>query len=84
MSRSSRKTKRLCCLRCDKETVDSWYKKDDWNTEEIIARGGVLTHLLNGHLISETIDHDTTYGKMRGKIGLEVESTGELFVAIST
>ncbi|HEY4086156.1 MAG TPA: DUF1080 domain-containing protein [Bryobacteraceae bacterium] len=64
----------------DKATVDSWYKKDDWNTEEIIARGGVLTHLLNGHLISETIDHDPTYGKMRGKIGLEVESTGELFV----
>jgi hypothetical protein len=63
----------------DKETVDSWYKKDDWNTLEIIAKGGVLTHLLNGHLISETIDHDTTYGKMRGKIGLEVESTGELF-----
>ncbi|HXE65262.1 MAG TPA: DUF1080 domain-containing protein [Bryobacteraceae bacterium] len=64
----------------DKATVDSWYKKDDWNTEEIIAKGTVLTHLLNGHLISETIDHDSTIGKMRGKIGIEVESTGELFV----
>jgi hypothetical protein len=63
----------------DKETVDSWYKKDDWNTLEIIAKGGVLTHLMNGHLISETVDHDTTIGKMRGKIGIEVESTGELF-----
>jgi hypothetical protein len=63
----------------DKATVDSWYKKDDWNTEEIIAKGSVLTHLLNGHLISETIDHDTTVGKMRGKIGIEEESTGELF-----
>jgi hypothetical protein len=64
----------------DKATVDSWYKKDDWNTEEIIAKGSVLTHLLNGHLISETIDHDATYGQTHGKIGLEVESTGELFV----
>jgi hypothetical protein len=64
----------------DKATVDSWFKKDDWNTEEIIAKGSVLTHLLNGHLVSETIDHDSTIGKMRGKIGIEVESTGELFV----
>jgi hypothetical protein len=64
----------------DKATVDSWFKKDDWNTEEIIAQGNVLTHVLNGHLISETIDHDKTIGKASGKIGIEVESTGEIFV----
>ena len=64
----------------DKATVDSWFKKDDWNTEEIIAQGNVLTHILNGHLISETIDHDKTVGKPSGKIGIEVESTGEIFV----
>jgi hypothetical protein len=63
----------------DKATVDSWYRKDDWNQLEIIAKGGVLTHLMNGHLVSETIDHDTTIGKMRGKLGIEVENTGELF-----
>ena len=64
----------------DKATIDSWFKKDDWNTEEIIAQGNVLTHILNGHLMTETIDHDKTIGKASGKIGIEVESTGEIFV----
>ncbi len=72
-------TKQLLATLGDKATVDSWFKKDDWNTEEIIAQGNVLTHLLNGHLISETIDRDKTIGKASGKIGIEVESTGEMF-----
>lgn len=72
--------KQLLATLADKPTVDSWFKKDDWNNEEIIAQGNVLTHILNGHLISETIDHDKTIGKASGKIGIEVESTGEIFV----
>lgn len=77
---STGNNKQLLATLGDKATVDSWFKKDDWNAEEIIAQGNVLTHILNGHLISETIDHDRNIGKASGKIGIEVESTGEIFV----
>jgi hypothetical protein len=35
---------------------------------------------LNGHLISVTIDNDKSRERASGKIGIEVESTGEIFV----
>lgn len=62
-------------------TVASWWHKDDWNQEEIVARGNVLTHLINGHIITETIDDNTakrvTHG---GLIGIQVESGGDFTV----
>jgi hypothetical protein len=34
---------------------------------------------MNGHLISVFIDNDPAFFRASGKIGIEVESTGELF-----
>lgn len=74
------KPKQLLASLGDTATVKSWFNKDDWNTEEIIASGNVLTHMLNGHLISETIDNEKSRARNHGRIGIEVESTGEVFV----
>jgi len=74
------KPKQLLSSLGDSATVDSWYNKDDWNTEEIIAIGNTLTHLMNGHLISVTIDNEKSRARASGRIGIEVESTGEVFV----
>jgi hypothetical protein len=74
------KPKQLLAALGDKATVDSWYNKDDWNTEEIIAIGNTLTHLMNGHLMSLTIDNEKSRARASGRIGIEVESTGEVFV----
>lgn len=74
------KPKQLLASLGDKATVDSWFNKDDWNTEEIIAVGHTLTHLMNGHLVSVTIDNEPSRARASGKIGIEVESTGEIFV----
>jgi hypothetical protein len=74
------KPKQLLSSLGDTATVKSWFNKDDWNTEEIIASGNVLTHILNGHLVSETIDNEKSRARATGKIGIEVESTGEIFV----
>lgn len=60
----------------DKATLDSWFKKDDYNQFLLIAKGNVSTMFMNGHLISVFIDNDPTYFRSSGKIGLEVESTG--------
>jgi hypothetical protein len=71
---------RLVSVLADPDTVKSWYKKDDWNEETIIARGHVYTHILNGHLASEFIDNDPLYFQSKGHIGFEIESTGEIFI----
>jgi len=63
----------------DKATLDSWFKKEDFNQFLLIAKGHVITSYMNGHLISVFIDNDPTYFRASGKIGLEVESTGGYF-----
>jgi hypothetical protein len=60
----------------DKATLDSWFKKDDYNQFLLIAKGNVSTMFMNGHLVSVFIDNDPTHFRPSGKIGLEVEATG--------
>ncbi len=74
------KPKQLLATLADQATVKSWFNKDDWNTEEIIAAGNTLTHILNGHLMTVTIDNEKSRARAKGRIGIEVESTGEVFV----
>ena len=71
--------RRVLSTVADKETLDSWFKKDDYNQFLLIAKGNVSTMFMNGHLISVFIDNDPTYFRPSGKIGLEVESTGAYF-----
>lgn len=45
---------------------------DDWNTVHIMARGNTLTQLLNGRLMSITIDDDAPNRPAEGLIGVQV------------
>ncbi|MGI4020092.1 MAG: 3-keto-disaccharide hydrolase [Janthinobacterium lividum] len=45
---------------------------DDWNELHIIAKGNNLKHYINGKLMSEVTDNDTTNRKMKGLIGVQV------------
>lgn len=47
-------------------------KPEDWNEYHLIARGGVLTHILNGRVMSVVIDDDVKNRTMNGKIGVQV------------
>ncbi|MGA3238774.1 MAG: DUF1080 domain-containing protein [Bryobacteraceae bacterium] len=71
--------RRLLAAIADKSTLDSWFKKDDYNQFLLIAKGHTSTMYMNGHLISVFIDNDPAYFRPSGKIGLEVESTGAYF-----
>jgi Domain of Unknown Function (DUF1080) len=71
--------RRLLATVGDPATVDAIYKPNDWNQLHIIAIGNHFTHLLNGRVISITIDEDTRRVPKSGIIGLEVEATGKLF-----
>lgn len=63
----------------DKPTLDSWFKKDDYNEFLLIAKGNVSSMFMNGHLVSVFIDDDPAYFRPSGKIGLEVEGTGAYY-----
>ncbi len=59
-----------------RDELGGWVKINDWNQYEIIARGGVLMHILNGHLMAVLIDDDPdSSNNQPGKIGIELEST---------
>ena len=60
----------------DKPTLDSWFKKDDYNQFLLVAKGNVSSMFMNGHLVSVFVDNDPAYFRPSGKIGLEVEGTG--------
>jgi len=47
-------------------------KNDDWNEYHLIARGGVLTHILNGRVMSMVIDDDAKNRTLGGLIGVQV------------
>jgi hypothetical protein len=49
-------------------------KINDWNQLHIIARGNVLTHILNGHLMAEAIDDDAAGRAMSGLIGFQMHT----------
>jgi hypothetical protein len=60
----------------DRDALGGYVKINDWNQYEIIARGGVLMHILNGHVMAVLIDDDpASSNNQPGKIGIELEST---------
>jgi hypothetical protein len=71
--------RRILSTIADKATLDSWFKKDDYNQFLLVAKGNVSTMFMNGHLISVFIDNDPAYFRPSGKIGLEVEGTGAYY-----
>lgn len=70
---------RVLATVADKATLDSWFKKNEYNQFLLVAKGNVSTMFMNGHLISEFIDADPGMFRPSGKIGLEVEGTGAYF-----
>jgi hypothetical protein len=54
------------------DELKSLVKVNDWNQYDIIARGNVLTHILNGRLMSQAIDDDAQDRALRGLIGLQM------------
>lgn len=54
------------------DELKSLIKDKDWNQIQIIARGNVLTHLLNGQLMAEAIDDDAAARALSGLIGFQM------------
>lgn len=60
----------------DRNALGGYVKINDWNQYEIVARGGVFLHILNGQLMAVLIDDDpASSNNLPGKIGIELEGT---------
>lgn len=59
----------------DADQLKSLIKRgDEWNRYHIIARGNVIIQILNGRVMSEVIDDDTSKRKMEGELGLQLHA----------
>ena len=54
---------------------------DDWNEIHLIVKGNNMKHYINGILMSETTDNDSSNNKLSGLIGLQVHVSKEMKVA---
>jgi hypothetical protein len=73
------KPPRLLAKLADDATLHTWFNKNDWNQEVVVASGHTYTHILNGHVVSILIDYNPMWFQSSGHIGVEIESTGEVF-----
>ena len=59
----------------DIQALGGYVKVNEWNDYEIIARGGVMMHIMNGQLMAVFIDdNQDSVNNQPGLIGFEIES----------
>lgn len=56
-----------------KECMDD-VSRPDWNEVHVIARGNLLIHMLNDHIMSIVVDDDASKRRMEGKLGMQVHA----------
>ena len=72
------KRPRLLSMLGDPDELKGAVKTSDWNQVHIIARGNMLTHIINGRVMSIFIDDDPTMAAAQGVIALQIEGTGKV------
>jgi hypothetical protein len=59
----------------DRSQLGTYVKDGEWNQYEIIARGGIILHILNGQLMAVLVDDDpASSNNVSGLFGLQIES----------
>jgi hypothetical protein len=61
----------LGSLQTTDDALKAIVKQNDWNQVHIIARGNMITEILNGHVTSVLIDDDTKGRALKGLIGFQ-------------
>lgn len=60
----------------ERSQLGTYVKDGAWNQYTIIARGGVILHILNGQLMAVLVDDDpASSNNVSGLIGLQIEGT---------
>jgi hypothetical protein len=72
------KKPRLLSMLGDPDELKGLIKQGDWNQVHIIARGNMLTHIINGRTMSIFIDDDPSASAAQGVIALQIENNGKV------
>jgi hypothetical protein len=56
----------------DGAALKTYIKVNDWNQFQVIARGNVLIHVLNGHVTALFVDDDVQNRAMKGLLGFQM------------
>jgi hypothetical protein len=51
----------------------------EWNQLEIIARGNTLIHMINGKVISVSVDDNPDFRALQGMLSLQLEGSGQIW-----
>jgi hypothetical protein len=51
----------------------------EWQQVQIIARGNTLVHMINGRVLSVTIDDNPTFRALHGILSLQLEGSGQIW-----
>jgi hypothetical protein len=54
------------------DALKGYIRQNDWNQVHIIARGGTIVQILNGHVMSVLVDDDTKNRALGGLIGFQM------------
>ena len=52
------------------DALKAYIKEKDWNQFHVIARGGTLIHILNGHVTAVFVDDDVKNRTLKGLLGI--------------
>ena len=75
------KKPRLLSTLGDGDQLKEYIKTGDWNQMHVIARGNMLMHMLNGHVMAVFVDDDPTMSAAQGVIGLQIEGGGNVKIS---
>jgi hypothetical protein len=75
------KVTKLGSLGTDEELKAFIKPLGEWNQMEVIADGNVMTHILNGHVMSVLVDQDPQRFAAKGVIAFELEGTGDVKIS---
>jgi hypothetical protein len=56
------------------DALKALIKSNDWNQVHIIARGNTLVHVVNGHVMSVTVDDDPKGRAASGLLGFQIHT----------
>jgi hypothetical protein len=56
------------------DALKALVRVNDWNAFHVVARGGMLMHIVNGHVMGVAVDDDTKQRALRGLIGFQMHT----------
>jgi Domain of Unknown Function (DUF1080) len=56
------------------EALKAYIKQNDWNQFQVVARGNMLVHIVNGHVTALFLDDDAASRSMKGLLGFQIHT----------